>query len=338
MAKILLVTDAWHPQTNGVVTTLDQLHRNAINHGDRITVIHPKRFRLRFPMPGYTEIDLAFPLPWSVRKHLKKQIWDHIHIATPEGPIGIMFARTCRKLNIPFSTSLHTLFPEFVKAKYPLVSLDWGWRWMKLRYNDSTHIMTTTQSMVDLLKAKGFKQKIIAWTRGVDREYFKPDPERVDNQKTVLVCVSRVSHEKGLDDFCSLKVPNTEKILVGDGPYLKALKKKYHDVHFVGKKKGNALAKYYQGADVFVFPSVNDTFGVVQIEAMACGTPVAAYPVVGPKDVIEQGVNGYMDKDLTVAIDQCTKLIRADVYKSSLKWSWEEAYKQFKSVLLPAKP
>ena len=134
-----------------------------------------------------------------------------------------------------------------------------------------------------------------------------------------------------------MKIPNTEKILVGDGPYLKALEKKYQDVHFVGKKKGNDLAKYYQGADVFVFPSVNDTFGVVQIEAMACGTPVAAYPVIGPKDVIEQGVNGYMDKDLTVAIDQCTKLIRADVYKSSLKWSWEEAYKQFKSVLLPAK-
>ena len=110
MAKILLVTDAWHPQTNGVVTTLDQLHRNAINHGDRITVIHPKRFRLRFPMPGYTEIDLAFPLPWSVRKHLKKQIWDHIHIATPEGPIGIMFARTCRKLNIPFFNKFaHTI-------------------------------------------------------------------------------------------------------------------------------------------------------------------------------------------------------------------------------------
>jgi glycosyltransferase involved in cell wall biosynthesis len=337
MAKILLVTDAWHPQTNGVVTTLDQLHKNAIQHGDKITVIHPRRFRMRFPLPGYSEIDLAFPLPWSVRKHLKKQIWDHIHISTPEGPIGILFARTCRRLGIPFSTSLHTLFPEFVNARYPFVSVDWGWHWMRSRYRDSTHIMTTTDSMVDLLKAKGFTQEITAWTRGVDRTYFKPDQQRINNGKTLLVCVSRVSHEKGLDDFCSLNMPNTEKIMVGDGPYLKTLKKKYPDVHFVGKKKGHQLAKYYQSADVFVFPSVVDTFGVVQIEAMACGTPVAAYPVVGPKDVIEQGVNGYMDKDLTVAIKQCTKLARSKVYESSLKWSWENAYRQFKSVLLPAK-
>ena len=338
MARILLVTDAWHPQTNGVVTTLDQLHKNAIKHGDRITVIHPKRFRLRFPMPGYTEIDLAFPLPWSVRKHLKKQIWDHIHIATPEGPIGIMFARTCRKLNIPFSTSLHTLFPEFVKSRYPFVSIDWGWHWMRLRYNDCTHIMTTTETMVKILKEKGFKQEIIAWTRGVDREYFKPDPNRKPNQKKKLLCVSRISHEKGLDDFCELKIPNTEKILVGDGPYLKTLKKKYPDVVFAGKRKGHDLAQYYQQADVFVFPSKNDTFGVVQIEAMACGTPVAGYPVPGPIDVIKNGINGHIEKNISLAVNQALHLDRQKVYQSSLVWSWENAYKQFKNVLLPAKP
>ena len=286
MARILLVTDAWHPQVNGVVTTLDQLRKNAVNHGDKITVIHPRRFRLRFPMPGYSEIDLAFPMPWSVRRHLKKYIWDHIHVATPEGPIGIMFVRTLRRLNIPFSTSLHTLFPEFVASKYPFVSVDWGWQWMKFRYEDCSHILTTTDTMVKILKEKGFKQEIIAWTRGVDREYFKPDPDRKPNKKKKLLCVSRVSHEKGLEDFCSLMIPNSEKILVGDGPYLKTLKKKYPDVTFAGKQRGHDLAKYYQQADVFVFPSKNDTFGVVQIEALACGTPVAGYPVQGPIDVL----------------------------------------------------
>ena len=337
MARILLVTDAWHPQVNGVVTTLDQLRKNAVNHGDKITVIHPRRFRLRFPMPGYSEIDLAFPMPWSVRRHLKKYIWDHIHVATPEGPIGIMFVRTLRRLNIPFSTSLHTLFPEFVAAKYPFISLDWGWQWMKLRYEDCSHILTTTDTMVKILKEKGFKQEIIAWTRGVDRQYFKPDPDRKPNQKKKLLCVSRVSHEKGLDDFCSLMIPNSEKILVGDGPYLKTLKKKYPDVTFAGKQRGHDLAKYYQQADVFVFPSKNDTFGVVQIEALACGTPVAGYPVQGPIDVVTNGVNGQIENNLTLAVNQALQLDRKKVYQSSLKWSWTKAYEQFKSILLPAK-
>jgi glycosyltransferase involved in cell wall biosynthesis len=340
MANILLVTDAWHPQTNGVVTTLSNLVHQARQNNDKIIVVHPGTFRIKFPMPTYKEIMLAFPMPWTVRKHLKKELYDHIHIATPEGPIGILFARTCRRLNIPFSTSLHTLFPEFVKKRFPFVSLDFGWKWMLNRYKDTTHIMTTSDSMVEFLKRKGFTQELVAWTRGVDRSIFFPDPDREKFKRKgtkVLVCVSRVSHEKGLDDFCELKIPNTEKILVGDGPYLKTLKKKYPDVYFVGKKTGNDLARYYQGADVFVFPSKADTFGVVQIEALACGTPVAAYPVIGPKDIVKQGINGYMENNLTLAINQALHIDRHTVYKSSLKWSWKEAYKQFRLVLLPAK-
>jgi glycosyltransferase involved in cell wall biosynthesis len=192
--------------------------------------------------------------------------------------------------------------------------------------------------MVKELKERGFTQNIQPWTRGVDRTIFYPEknnPNEVGN--VVILCVSRVSKEKGLDDFCSLHVPNAQKILVGDGPYLETLKSKYPDVIFVGKKTGKELGDYYRKATVFVFPSKADTFGVVNIEALACGTPVAAYPVTGPKDIIENGVNGYLSENLSEAIEKCVHLDREIVYNSSLKWTWENCYKQFSEILLKVK-
>jgi glycosyltransferase involved in cell wall biosynthesis len=334
MSKILLITDAWHPQVNGVVTTLSNLVDQAKKNGDKIYVYHPRRCTFRFSLWFYPEIEIAFPNPLYIRKLLKKQKWDHIHIATPEGSLGMSFIRTCRRLRIPFSTSCHTKFPEFVNAKWPFIPISVGWKLMHNLYQGSSVILTTTDSMVQELRDKGFTQNIRSWTRGVDRSIFYPG-ERDKN--ITLLCVSRVSPEKGLDDFCSIAIPNTQKILVGDGPYLQTLKKKYPDVLFVGKKTGKELGDYYRKASVFVFPSKADTFGVVNIEALACGTPIAAYPVTGPKDIIEEGVNGYLSDDLSDAIQKCLDLDREAVYISSIKWTWENCYEQFVNILIKAR-
>ena len=233
MSKILLVTDAWKPQVNGVVTTLVNLVDQAKKQGDTIYVYHPGRCKIRFPLPLYKEITIGIPFPCGVRKLLKSQKWEHIHIATPEAPIGLNFVRTCKRLNIPFSTSLHTLFPEFVEKRIPIIKSNIGWKYMHKVYEGSSTILTTTKSVVNMLKEKGFTQEIKAWSRGVDRNIFKPSKKYKKTSKNILLCVSRVSHEKGLDDFCSLEYPDSIKILVGDGPYLKTLKKKYPDVYDV---------------------------------------------------------------------------------------------------------
>jgi glycosyltransferase involved in cell wall biosynthesis len=335
MSKILLITDAWHPQTNGVVTTLSNLVDQAKKHGDTVHVYHPGRCTIKCSLWFYPEIIIGIPNPFHIRKLLKKQKWDHIHIATPEGTLGMAFSRTCRRLNIPFSTSCHTKFPEFVNARWSFVPVELGWKWMLRVYRGSSIILTTTDSMVQELRDKGFTQDIRSWTRGVDRTVFYP---RISNSNdVVLVCVSRISPEKGLDDFCSLNIENAQKIVVGDGPYLNELKRKYPDVLFVGKKTGKELGDYYRMASVFVFPSRSDTFGVVNIEAIACGTPVAAYPVTGPKDIIEQGINGYLSNDLVQAVTTCLNLDRQLVAASASKWTWESCYTQFVSILTPIK-
>lgn len=332
--KILLITDAWHPQVNGVVTTLSNLVDQARKYGDIVHVYHPRRCKIRFALWFYPEIEIGIPNPIHVRKLLKRQKWDHVHIATPEGTLGISFSRICSRLKITFSTSCHTKFPEFVNAKWKFIPVELGWKWMRHIYSGTTTILTTTDSMVQELKDKGFVQDIQSWTRGVDRSIFYPSNRPNEN---IILCVSRVSQEKGLDDFCQLNIPNTRKILVGDGPYLKSLKEKYDDVEFVGKKTGIELGDYYRNASVFVFPSKADTFGVVNIEALACGTPVAAYPVTGPKDIIEEGVNGYLSENLSEAVQKCLYLDREVVYISSKKWSWENCYKQFSDILLKAR-
>lgn len=332
MKRILIVTDAWHPQVNGVVTTLDNLVKVARQKNDYVEIAHPEIFPLRFPMPGYREIKLALPMPWQVKNKLTSQRWDHIHIATLEGPIGQSFSRQCRKLNIKFTTSYHTKFPDFINARYPFIKAELGWRFMRHIYKNSKSILATTDSMRRELVEHGFTQKIKPWDRGINRSLYKPNVRKIKKTKTLL-SVSRVSKEKNLDAFCQLQIPQTKKVLVGDGPYLDSLKKRYNDVIFVGKKTGDELAQYYQQADVLVFTSHTDTFGIVNIEAIACGTPVASLPVTGPIDIIQNGVNGFIDKDLVQAIHKCIKLDRAIVAASSAKWSWENCYQQFWQIL-----
>ena len=333
--KILLITDAWFPQINGVVTTLSNLVKQAKLNNDTIHVYHPGRCKIRFPLPFYPEIKVGIPNPFHIRKLLKKQKWDHIHIATPEGSLGITFARTCRRLNIPFSTSCHTKFPEFINARFPFISVDTGWQWMKHVYRDSTHILTTTESMKQELISHGFTQEIHSWSRGVDKDIFKPNLKHDINEIKTLLYVGRVSHEKNIEDFCKLDILNTKKIIVGDGPQRKELEKRYSDVTFAGYKHGEELASYYANADVFVFPSKSDTFGVVILEAMACGTPTAAYPVTGPVDIIRNGVNGYTREYLADAVKNCLTIDRQRVIIESEKWSWETCYNQFTKILLP---
>ncbi|NDA33160.1 MAG: glycosyltransferase family 1 protein, partial [Betaproteobacteria bacterium] len=195
-------------------------------------------------------------------------------------------------------------------------------------------VLTTTQSMVEQLESKGLTGYIVPWTRGVDREIFDPALRTKRAGEVVLVCVSRVSREKNLDDFCSLDYFGARKIMVGDGPYREELESKYPNVEFVGYKTGRELATYYANADVFVFPSRWETFGIVMIEAMACGTPVAAYPTQGPLDVVEQGVTGFLRENLKQSITECLVLDRNRVEQASHRWSWEEAWRIFRDNLV----
>jgi glycosyltransferase involved in cell wall biosynthesis len=331
--KILIVTDAWR-QINGVVTTLENLNRTLTDMKYDVDFLNYDDADYTCNMPFYPEVKLA----WVKQYVIKRKVdWaDSVHIATPEGPIGFKTLRYCVKNKIPFTTGYHTKWPEFVRARLPIpTSLTYAYmRWL---HKHSKNILVPTQTVVDELRLKGFCN-LVVWTRGVDRTIFNPGSRtKLICGKPLLLCVTRVSHEKGLDDFCKLVYPGATKIIVGDGPYRAELEVKYPDVIFTGVKRGKDLADYYANADVFVFPSKSDTFGVVMIESMACGTPVAAFPVTGPLDVIKHGVTGAMDNNLNTAIDMCLTLDRKKVYNNSLEWSWGECAVQFINSLTKKK-
>jgi glycosyltransferase involved in cell wall biosynthesis len=326
--KILIITDNLPDQINGVVTTYKNIEPLAIRDGYTVDYIHPGRYRY-IDCPRYNEVKLAYPK--SLRKTIEEIDPDYIHIAT-EGPMGLFARRYLTVYGYRYNTAYHTKFPEAVKK---ILGIPERLTWPMIRWfhSNSNRVLTTTDSMVNTLKQNGFGDNVIAWTRGVDRDIFKP-VEKIESKQLKLVCVSRVSAEKNLEDFFKLDYPNAQKIMVGDGPKLEEYKEKYPEVEFVGAKRGTELAHYYQQADVFVFPSKWDTFGLVMIEAMACGTPVAAYPVQGPIDVVESGVTGILDENLASAVTQCLSLNRETVYQSSMVWSWENAWKIFRDNLI----
>ena len=326
--KILIITDNLPDQINGVVTTYKNIEPFAARDGYTIDYIHPGRYRY-IDCPKYNEVKLAYPK--GLWKEIDKISPDHIHIAT-EGPMGMYARRYLTVRGHRYNTAYHTKFPEGIKAilgipeflTWPLV------RWF---HSNSNCVLTTTPSMVEQLHDKGFVRNIKSWTRGIDRDVFKPGVRNNQATKPIMLNVGRVSAEKNLEAFYELDIPGT-KIQVGDGPRLEYYKKRYPDVHFVGAKRGKALAEYYQQADVFVFPSRWDTFGLVQIEAMACGTPVAAYPVQGPLDVIDQYKTGVMNDTLEYAVKECLDLDREQVYTGSSRWSWEHAWEIFRDNLV----
>jgi len=327
--KILIATDAYTPQVNGVVTTLLALNDQAARHGDRIEFTGPHEYN-GFPLPGYNEIKISFPSKKDVYERLLQK-YDAFHIATPEGPIGYRFARELTRMNIPWTSACHTKIPEFISSRVPLVPINLAWKWMRWRTRDSQKILVPTPSMKTELESHGYPMEIVEWTRGVDRSVFKFNKPK--NEEPIAVCVSRVSPEKNLEVFFNMKWSG-RKIMVGDGPYLNKYKQEYPDVEFVGLKRGTQLASYYQNADVFVFPSLLDTFGVVMIEALACGTPVVGFEVTGPIDVIQSGINGYLVSDnLGDAAYRALSLDRETIHQSSLKYTWENSYNIFKSNL-----
>jgi glycosyltransferase involved in cell wall biosynthesis len=257
---------------------------------------------------------------------------DHIHIAT-EGPVGLWARTYLSKRGYRYNTAYHTKFPEGLSTLVGIPEF-LTWKYIRWFHKHTGRVLTTTETMVNQLKSNGLQTEIVAWTRGVDREIFNADQRKKNNNITNLVCVSRISKEKNLEDFFRLNYPNSRKIMVGDGPMKDEYQQLYPDVEFVGYKTGKELAYYYANADVFVFPSTWETFGIVMIEAMACGTPIAAYPCQGPKDVVDQGITGCLDDRLTRAIDFCLDLDRSKVLEASQKWSWEEAWKIFKENLI----
>ncbi len=332
---ILIITDNLEDQINGVVTTYKNITERAILDGYRVVYLDPGRFRY-FDCPGYNELKIA--LPWKIGQAIEEISPDHIHIAT-EGPLGLCARKYLSKCGYRYNTAYHTKFPEAIRKLFGVPeTLTWPLiRWF---HKHSGKVLTTTDSMVSELKNQGFNGEIVPWTRGVDRTIFNPDYriygdyDPVDVDSPILLCVSRVSKEKNLEDFFNLDYPGSTKIMVGDGPMREEYESKYPDVKFIGFKTGQELAWYYANADVFVFPSQWETFGIVMIESMACGTPVAAYPCQGPLDVIEQNVTGVMDYNLKNAVDKALLLDRSTVHKGSFKWSWEEAWKIFRDNLV----
>ena len=331
MKTILVITDNVKDQINGVVTTFKALENCADNAGYHIVYCDPGQFPY-INCPGYPEVKLSFP--WKVGKKIKAHKPAHIHIAT-EGPIGLAARIWCDQHSYRYNTSYHTKFPEFIKRIYhiPEVMTYWYVRWF---HKHSGKVLTTTDTMRKELEAHGFKNNIVSWTRGVDRNKLKSTIKhtgRYIGLHPVVLYVGRVSKEKGLDDLCCLQDVYNIKI-VGDGPYRSYLEKKYPKVKFMGYQSGTELANSYQLADVFAFPSKNDTFGIVIIEALSQGCPVASYWVPGPQDIIEQGVTGYMSNDLMTSIEHCLNLDRNAIIKKSHHWTWASCWKIFKNNLV----
>ncbi len=324
---ILIVTDNLPEQINGVVTTYKNIEVMALLDGYRVVYITPRDFRY-FDCPGYNEVKIAYPR--QMGKKIEAVGADHIHIAT-EGPVGLSARKYLSKHNIRYNTAYHTKFPEGLRALFGIPeSLTWPLvRWF---HKHAGKVLTTTDTMVRELKDHGFDGDVIPWTRGVDRDIFYPCDITAE-KRPILVCVSRVSKEKSLEDFFNLDYPG-HKIMVGDGPMLEEYKAKYPNVEFVGAKRGQELGDYYRMADVFVFPSRWETFGLVMIEAMACGTPVAAYPCQGPLDVVDEGITGCMNEDLKQAVKDALMLDRQRVWEGSNRWTWERAWEIFKANLI----
>jgi len=325
---ILVVTDNLPEQINGVVTTYKNIEACAVRDGYNFVVLDPGRFSY-IDCPGYNEVKIAYPR--NLGEKIKEISPDYIHVAT-EGPLGLWARAYLSLAGIRHNTAYHTKFPEGLKKLFGIPECI-TWRFVRWFHKHSGKVLTTTDSMVTELQAHGFDGEVIPWTRGVDRDIFHP-AHRVQTTSRYLLCVSRVSKEKNLEAFFEMDFPGYLKIMVGDGPMLETYRKRYPDVHFTGFKTGVDLARYYANAEVFVFPSEWETFGIVMIEAMACGTPVAAFPVQGPEDVVDEGVTGCLNDNLKQAVRDALMLDRRLVWNGSARWSWERAWDIFRNNLV----
>lgn len=334
--KILIVSDAAPPQVNGVVNTLKYTGKELEKKGHEVVFLTPSHPKFKtFPAPSYPEIRLVWNL-WHVGKIIKDLKPDAIHIAT-EGTLGMAARMFCYRKKLPVTSSYHTKTPEYIKKRLPWFPLSWGYRFMRWLHRDSRAVLVTTESMRRELDAWSLHPNLIVWSRGVDLELFNPDLRWADAlDPPTLIYVGRTSVEKNIEAFLSLPEGLGNKIVVGDGPDRERLERQFPDAWFVGYKHGKELASMYANASVFVFPSKTDTFGIVMIEANACGTPVAAYPVTGPLDFVKNGLNGILDDDLESAVRQALTLDR-EVTRTYVEenYAWSRSAEIFENVLIP---
>lgn len=329
--RILIVTDAWKPQVNGVVRTLDSTSRELQKMGHDIAMISPQGGR-SIPCPTYKEISLALSPSRLVKKTFHDFNPELVHIAT-EGPLGWAARRFCKANHLKFTTSFHTQFPEYIHARTKIPT-GLTYKVLKRFHSLARFVMVTTQSMEKKLSSAGFNN-LIKWSRGVDTTLFQPMNRSVLRSKPTLLYVGRVAIEKNLEAFLSMDI-DAVKVIVGDGPQRAYLQAKYPEVLFAGAKFGQELVHYYSLADAFVFPSRTDTFGLVMLEALACGTPVAAYPVEGPIDVIQSSEIGCLDTDLKKATMMALTKSRKKCRSYALEFSWAKCTQQFLNNLMLA--
>ena len=327
--KIAIVTDAWEPQVNGVVTTLKATTEELRKMGHQVTVLSHIGHKT-IPCPGYQSIRLAlFPAKKLIRD-LATVDPDAIHIAT-EGPLGMAARRWCLKNNLTFISSYHTQFPEYLRLRLPIPT-SWTYAWLRRFHSKAIYTLVPTESQKTRLKDNGFRH-VKVWGRGVDTKIFNPNnPKTLNYPKPIMVYMGRTAIEKNIEAFLSLEMPGT-KLVVGDGPDLAMLKQKFPKAVFTGRKSGHELASWVAAGDVFVFPSKTDTFGLVNIEAMACGLPVTAYPVTGPKDIIKEGITGAMNENLSLAINKALTLNPQTCIDYAQQSSWSKVTKTFASLL-----
>jgi glycosyltransferase involved in cell wall biosynthesis len=322
--RILVATDAWHPQVNGVVRTLTNMAEAARAFGVEISFLTPQSFRT-FAMPSYPDLRLALPYQAKIARLIAEARPDSIHIAT-EGPIGLLVRRYCRKHQSPFTTSFHTRFPEYISARLPIPEA-WIWTALRAFHGPSQAVMAATPALAGELRARGFRN-VVLWPRGVDASQFHPRAADLGLPRPVFLCVGRVAVEKNLEAFLDLDLPGT-KVIVGDGPARAALARKYPQAVFLGARQGKELAEAYAAADVFVFPSKTDTFGLVLLEALASGLPVAAFPVTGPRDVIGDEPVGALNDDLRIACLTAVTISPQACLAFAARHTWEASARAF---------
>ncbi|WP_371234176.1 glycosyltransferase family 4 protein [Pseudomonas sp. QE6] len=324
--RLLIVTDAWLPQVNGVVTSLKALVAELEGAGHAVGLITPLDFRHR-PCPSYPEIPLAWDL-WKVGEKIAEFAPDCVHLAT-EGPLGWAARRWLMRRGLRFSSAIHTRFPEYVNTRWPWLPLSWGYAFLRRFHAPSQAVLVSSGRMREAFAERGL-ERLALWRKGVDLRRFQPG-EGAPAAEPVFLSVGRLAREKNLEAFLELDLPGRKRV-VGDGPQRAELQARYPQAEFLGYRHGEELAAAYRGASVLVFPSRTDTLGLVMYEALACGTPVAAFPVAGPLDVLEEGVTGALDDDLRSACLRALELDRQVCAQWARGQSWRSSAQEFLSL------
>lgn len=329
--NVLIATDAWHPQINGVVRTLEALRRSLIERGTAVDFLTPEGFP-SFKVPTYPGLRCAMTNGREIARRIARAAPDAIHIAT-EGPVGLAVRFCCLRSGIPFTTSLTTRFAEYISARFP-IPVSWGYAALRRFHSAAAATMVSTPSLRAELEVRGFS-KLRMWSRGVDTTLFHPGRARhLDLPRPIFMNVGRIAIEKNLDAFLSLDLPGT-KVVIGHGPQEAELRARYPHAVFLGAMSGETLAAHLAAADVFVFPSLTDTFGIAQLEALASGVPVAAFPVTGPLDVIGDARVGALSDDLRHACLDALSISRPACRDHALTFSWSRSADQFLANLVP---